>query len=67
MPRSSLTITTIQRGERVTVRLTGRVLDRVSAYSGRVVASDARAVRLAEAWSRFGLGWNVCAEEKVIP
>ena len=67
MSRRSLPITTIKPGDAVTVHLTGRAAERVNTWGGTVLAVDGVAVKLAAAWSRFGLWANAAEGEKVLP
>ncbi len=60
-------LTALRPGELVTAHLRGRAVDAVNAYSGEVLASDATALRLAAAWSRFGLTPSAAEGEVVIP
>lgn len=46
MPRRSLPVATLQPGERVRIDLKGRKRSGIYCYTGRVVATDAVAVRL---------------------
>ena len=69
MTRRTMPITTLRAGDRVTIHLTGRSLDRTHTWAGTVTAVDGRAVRIDPNWYRFTLAIHSArpGEEVVIP